>query len=249
MDDATRPPKASVTGDVILHILVGIVLAVTIILAFTQDGVDQTTTGMFVVLLGFLLLQRQGKLATVRFNRKGFEAIMAEAREATQGAEKATKEVKEFMKVSSVAVLGLIKRNMVVGGYSYDDQEQIKQEILTNLSQTGITPEEIADIEKESKWHECVAAEYVHCIMRAMNLLMDDGGRRSTEAQELRKRPLSNLATPDELEEFLSRHSMLTPEARELIEDYRHYLDRHEQRRPEMWKKRRDWGELTRPTN
>ena len=116
----------------------------------------------------------------------------------------------------------------------------------------GISPEEIADIEKKSEWHEYVAIDYVYHVLRGYGFTEGDAFKRGTERNEaidLLNRPVSNVATPDELKEFLTKHSMFTDEVRELIEDYRFYLERHEQRRPEVWDKRGEWYKWIRHTN
>jgi len=251
MGDAMRPPKTSSTFDWIIHALIAIVLVVAVVLAFTQDGVDQATTGFFVVFLAYLLFLRQGKLAAVKFNKEGFEATMAEVREAAQGAEKATKEVKEFMKITAAAVLGLVKRTGRGGGYSYDDKEQIRREYLTNLREMGMSLVEITEIDKKSGWHELIAVDYVGHILggRFFREIWWAIPEAWQEALGLLNRSGPNLATPDELREFLAKHHKLTDESRELIEDYRYYRERHEQRRPHVWAKRDEWYKLIAPTD
>lgn len=255
MEVAKGVLKANSRTDRILDILVGIVLVVVIILAFTKGGTDQVTTVFLIIFLAFLLFLRQGRLAKLKFNREGFEATMAEVREATQEAEKATKEINEFMKITAAAVLGLVKRTGRAGGYSYDDKEQIRQEYLTNLREMGVSHKEIEEIEKKSKWHEYVAVDYVYHILRGR--FFSPGREPSpeqarVEAKEMLNRPISNLATPDELEELMRKHSILTEEARELIEDYRSYREHHEQRRRDVWAKQSEWfkgGERGRAPN
>jgi hypothetical protein len=243
MEDAMKPGEASTTFDWIIHALIAIVLVVVIVLAFTQSGTGQATTALFVFLLALLLVLRQGRLATVKLNREGFEATMAEVREATKGAEKATREVKEFMKITAAAVLGLVKRTGRDGGYSYDDKEKIRREYLANLREMGLSTEEIEEIDKKSGWHELVTVDYIGHILggRYFRDVWWTDPEAWPEVLGLWNRLGPNLATPDELEAFLTKHHRLTDQGRELIKDYRYYLEHHEQRRPDVWAKRDEW--------
>lgn len=137
----------------IAHLMVGILFVVIIVFAFTKNGAD--AVGMEIVLtclFVFLVFLCQGRFQRLRFGKEDMELILAQAAEATGEARDATKEVNEFTKAASVAVLGLIKRSGGNGGYSDDDKKQIQQDILANLGEIGISRAEIEEIEKKSRW-------------------------------------------------------------------------------------------------
>ena len=252
MEDAKSGPKVTSAADrmldvmaIVLFIAV-IVLTVVSVLPFTKSElVAGAIEFSLACLLAVVLLLRTGRLEGLKFGKEGIEATLAEVREATHEARETTKEVKEFMKATSVAVLGLIKRSgKASGGYSYDDKEQIKQDILANLSTMGIPPDEIEDLERKSRWHEYTAVDYVNAILWGRFFSPGSecpSGTVRGEAKKLLNRPMSDVATPDELEELFSRGGLLTKESHELIEDYRYYLEHHDQRRPEVWAKRGEW--------
>jgi hypothetical protein len=256
MKDVKSKFKSTSTTDWILDamavvlFIVVIALIVVIVLPSTKSAlvlgvIEFPLVGLLVV----ILLLRTGRLNTLRFSKAGIEATMAEAREVTLRARETTKEIKEFMKNTSAAVLGLVKRSGRWGGYSYDEKEQVKAEVLINLREMGISEKEIEDIEKKSNWHEYVALDYVHDILGGQYHVWGSILGATEEADAFRSRPLSNLPTPDELKEFLTKHHVLTNEVREIVEDYQYYLEHHKQRRPEVWAKRDEWYKLIKRTD
>jgi len=172
-----------------------------IVFAFVKSGSELWGLVPIGSILIVILLRRQGKLEKLKFGRDGIEATMAKAHEATEEAREATKEIKELMKATSVAVLGLIKRTGRMGGYTYDEKEQIKQDILTRLSEMGISEDELKTIEDNSRWHDYTACDYVFHILQGRHFPSGNSfepGPQLAEAIELR-RGTSRIATPDEV--------------------------------------------------
>lgn len=231
--------------DNILYVMVGILFVVVIVFAFTKDGTG--AVGMEIVLgflFVFLVLLCHGTFDKPRSEEAGTAAILAAAEEAAQEARRVTKESRELVRVASAAILGLVQQSGRARGYSYDDKEQIRKNILAILGEMGILPEQIEATEKKSRWHEYTALDYVYYILQGEHFPSGDSFSPRAlleEATELRNRSVFNVASPEEVEKFLTRCGVLTLEARELIADYRHYLAHHEQRRPEIWAEREEW--------
>jgi hypothetical protein len=256
MEDARTDRTPASTADSVLTIMavvlfiVVIALTVVIVLPFTKnEPAIGAIEFSLICLLVFVLLLRQGRLVKVKLGKEGIEATMAEAREATKEARETTREVKEFMKSTSIAVLGLVKGTGRTGVYGYDDKERIRRDILSRLAAIGTSPEEIEAVEKESRWHEYVALDYVCSILGGRYNVWGGDLEAFQEADRLRSRAgtLSRMPTPDELETFLKEYSVVTPEVAGLIEDYQYYLKQHEQRRPEVWAKRDHWYKYLMP--
>jgi hypothetical protein len=256
MEDVKSESKATPTTDWVLTVMAGVLFLIVIALAVVITlpcAENKPAIGsiafLLICLLSVILLLRQGKLAKLEFSREGIVATMAKVQVATAQAEKATKEVRESMKTTAASVLGLVKRSGRWGGYSYDEKEEIKKELLANLSEMGISAEEVKNVEKKSMWHEYVALDYALNILGGQYNIWGFDPAAHAEASELRRRPASNVATPDEVEKLLTKYNMLNDEARELIQDYRYYLEHHKQRRPKVWAERDKWYKLIEPIN
>lgn len=195
-------------------------------------------TILSVVLLFFANLDKISKL---RFDKTGFEA---ETREVVKEARSTIKELQDLSKIMASTTLGLVKRTGRWGGYSYAEKEEIKKQTLNVLEKIGISPEDVEKVITESKWHKFTELDYVHFILggdKIPEILPSD---RIAQWKQLRHRDLDNLATPDELTHFFEQSNMLSPETKELIEDYSHYIRTRQQRRPDVWNNRGSWSHL-----
>ena len=74
------------------------------------------------------------------------------------------------------------------------------------------------------------------------NKLSDE---QKKEWRTLRGGGLTNILKPDELTHYFEKWGYLSEQVKELLEDYRYYIEFRKHRRPEVWRKRHDWLPLT----
>jgi hypothetical protein len=89
--------------------------------------------------------------------------------------------------------------------------------------------------------HRIVAVDYAYHILGGAAAPPDLPAAAEAEWRSFRERGLSRIPSPQELSEFFARYGMITPQRLHLIDDYRHYGEHHEHRRPEMWAQRKQW--------
>ena len=110
--------------------------------------------------------------------------------------------------------------------YSRREQEDILRSIRDLWTRLKIAPQEQAQLLTE--WHNWTAFDYT--IMIRNSLQLTDTLRQNVEVNSLYRRP-EGMPTPKDFEDILGRYTLLTPETRELLEDYKYYLEHHEHRR------------------
>lgn len=124
--------------------------------------------------------------------------------------------------------------------------DRLKSEVIADVIsvlETIRLPEEmkrktLADL------HRYVAFDYMHYILGGNRNIDTNSPECRKEWQALRGGGIDRIACPDELEQFLQKWNLLSPERSELIEDYRHYLKHEKHRRPDSWSQRDHWGGL-----
>lgn len=201
---------------------------------------------MVVMAVVFLLFANLDKISKFKFNKTGVEA---ETREIVKEAKSTIKELQDLSKIMALSTLGLVKRSGRWGGYSYDDKEKIKEETLSVLKKVGISDEECEKIINESKWHKYTEVDYVHYILGGSEIPKALPHERIPEWKSLRHRDLEHLATPEELTQFFEQIKLLNAEVKELINDYRYYIEYRKQRRPDIWKNRGSWSHFQKLKN
>lgn len=198
---------------------------------------------LFILCLALLFFANLESIKRLKFNKSGFEA---ETREVVKEARNTIKELQDLSKIMASTTLGLVKRSGRWGGYSYDEKENIKKEILDVLERLGIFGNDIEMVVAESKWHKFTELDYVYHILGG-NLLPEILSLpKISERQKLLSRDLNHIATPEELTQFFTHVGLLNNGVKELIKDYEHYIKFREQRRAEVWSNRGSWSHLLR---
>jgi hypothetical protein len=153
---------------------------------------------------------------------------------------------KEFRKLAAMTGELLIDLNSAQGRFTGDGdgekRDARKGQILDSLRSIGLTAGDLAAIAaSDREWN---IIDYVGGILRSARNKVP--GERLGEWQAATK-PLSDTVeglkstSPDTLRNLLEQFGLLDPERIALIEDYRHYINTGEQRRPSIWSQRYAW--------
>jgi len=197
----------------------------------------------FLALLCFANLE---KFSWFKASQSGFEAKIREAKVATEEARSTIKQLKSLGKIMAHITLGLVKRIGRVGGYPYDEQQEIKGTTLNVLREIGIPEKEIEEVVSKSQWHKFVEFDFALAILGGSRAWPPDlpQNLQGEWSKFRRKHGFNNIPKPAELTKLLDKCGLLSEEAKEVIKDYEHYIKFRKQRRPEIWKKRKDWSHL-----
>ena len=194
---------------------------------------------MIIISVVFLFFANLDKISKLKFDKTGFEA---ETREVVREAKSTIKELQDLSKIMALSTLGLVKRSGRWGGYSYDDKEKIKDQTLSVLKKVGIPHKECESILTESNWYKYTELDYVLHVLGGNEIPQALPHERIAKWKDLRHRSLDNLATPEELTQFFEQLGLLNGEVKELIEDYKYYIEHRKQRRPDVWSNRANWS-------
>lgn len=148
-------------------------------------------------------------------------------------------ELRALASVVVTTTLSLVKRSGRIGGYNDVEEQRIRDELLALLRRLGVKE---VDIQAAlSEWHRFVEFDYVGWILNSYTLPRWLPTAEVERWHELSSGGIQHIASPDQLEQFYDNYGRLTPEIRELIADYRYYIEHRKHRRPAVWAKR---GEL-----
>ena len=234
----------------------GALVALGFCLWFGKSKTGKDSWVMIPTLIAFLALlifANLDKFSEFRFKifKTVLEGKIREAEEATQEAKSTIKQLRSLAKIMAHTTLGLVKRTGRLGGYSYDEKEEVKESTLKVLREIGISEEEIEEVVSKSQWHKFVEFDYAHLILGGSRAWPPDLPQvlRGEWSKFRRKFGFNNIAKPADLTEILDKYGLLSDEAKELITDYEYYIKHRKQRRPEVWAKREKWSHLRRNNN
>ena len=126
-----------------------------------------------------------------------------------------------------------------VGRYASPDDRyfRIMGEIEKNLKGLGISHRKIEEI--LGPWYDAKLMDHVHAIRNVVGAIPEASPKRTDTWNQLFGRATFDpLPTPEELTTGLEVCGVLTDEVIWAIEDYRHFLERKELRRPDIWLRR-----------
>ncbi len=185
-----------------------------------------------------LIMANLDQIAEFKASGAGIEA---KTREVLARAQNTLNELQLLSKIVASISLSLVKRSGRLGGYSEDEQDQIKSSVLTVLKNIGIPEKELSDVLID--WNKFTEFDYAYGILGS-NVPSDLPQKEVEEWNNLRADGLDHIPSPEAIEKFLQKVNKLTPERQELLADYRHYIEHHEHRRPDVWLKRGEWPGL-----
>ncbi len=224
--------------------------AIIVLIVCVCFGLSRNYQPMWVTFFAFGILLFYAyidKISEFRIDKSGF---MAKTREFLKEAKSTIKELQSLSKIMASTTLGLVKKTGRLGGYSYDEKENIKEATLKVLHEIGVSEEEIEEVVIDSKWHEYVEYDYAHHILGGSSIKPADFPQELWPLwKEFREFGLDNIPKPAEITELLDKCGLLSEESKELIKDYEHYIKKRKQRRLEIWKKRWKWNHLNKNEN
>lgn len=175
------------------------------------------------------------KLARFRVSTEGLEA---ETREVVREAKDTLSELRDLASLVAANTLSLIQQSGRLGGYSDEEKDLRRIEIEDLLRKLGINQSKMDSILDE--WHRFVEHDYRHYALGKGLLEKDIPLPAQAEWERLRGGGITRIAQPDEIERFYLDAGILTDERREVITDYRYYIQHKRHRRPEVWARRHD---------
>lgn len=193
----------------------------------------------FGALLFFANIDR---ISEFTLGSSGFKAKTKEVAEVVEQARGAMSELQLLSKIVASTTLSLVKRSGRMGGYSDEEEEYIKGSVLNVLRQIGISEKELPDVLRD--WYRFEKFDYYYYIMGGSVNVSDQLRGRVSEWTKSHQFGFKNIAKPEELMQFLQEADCYSDEAKELIEDYKYYLEFRKHRRPEVWRRRKDWSHL-----
>jgi hypothetical protein len=216
--------------------IVAFIAAMTLELFYGNKGF--LLAGM-VAFVALLIAANLDRIVQVKASKDGFEV---HARAVVERAEIAVSELQLLAKALAELSLSLVIRQGRIGGYSDDEQNQIKASVLGVLGKLGVAQTEIDSTMEE--WHRVVEFDYAHHILGGSRIPNVKDPELHKEWRALRQGGFSATASPDAVRSFLLKFGLLTSAREELLEDYEHYRETKVHRRPDIWLDRQNWGHL-----
>ncbi|WP_454669548.1 hypothetical protein [Achromobacter kerstersii] len=194
--------------------------------------------------LFFLVCANADRIAEVSATREG---ITAKTRDLVRKTEGAINELQMLAAQLAALGLSLIKRQGRLGGYSVDEEQQLRTSTLEVVRRLGVAD---IDIRKAmSSWHAAEDFDYVQGILGNSRLPAPRDEKELIEDwKRLRAFQFGEAPTPTDVRSFLAKHQLLDPLRQTLVEDYEYYIRHREHRRPDVWAKHLEWPPLERST-
>jgi len=207
-------------------------------------GFNGKTAVLTVGFLSFAALLFATNLDRISEFKATGSGIEAKTREVLQRAEVTLSELQALAKQVGRVTLSLVKRSGRIGGYSDEEEMQIKESVVNVLKQVGIPDSELREV--LSEWHRFTEFDYAHFILGAHTT--PDGAALEVleEWKDLRSGGINKIPTPEEIKSFLEKHGFVTPELQEWLKDYEYYVQFRTHRRPEVWEQRESLPRLKR---
>ena len=229
--------KTTQTKKLIFYTLAFIVLAVAIGAGFSR--INAVLIVGFLAFIFIMFINNLDRISEIKANGKGFEA---KTREVIEEAKITIKEMQNMVKLISTTELSLVMRTGRWGGYSDEEKEILKDNVLDILTQLNISKEEQEIVLVE--WHKWIIFDYVNYILGGPTIPSGVSKYVINQWKQLRRRGINDKPTPDELTAFLQSSNCLTDKRKDLIEDYKYFIKYKKHRRPDEWHNRANWGVL-----
>jgi len=185
--------------------------------------------------LALLFFANMDRIATFKASAQGIEATTRAAEAVVKRAEATLAELQDLATVVAKIQMSLLARNGRNAGYTDGEQENFRKETVALLSRIGVSAEKQADVLAEA--HRLIALDYANCILPPMAPLLPR--EFYPEFYRLRKQiEQGEPPAPDEMEAFFRSVNKDNDQIRDWIEDYRHYLQEKQHRRPDDWARR-----------
>lgn len=193
----------------------------------------------FFGFIGLLVAANLDRISEFKASRSGIEA---KTREVIARAETTLSELQLLGRNVAEVTLSLVKRSGRLGGYTDDEQESIKESVLTVLKKVGVPEKELLDVLKD--WHTFVEFDYAHAILGGHTVPEGVDPAVAQEWKAIRSGGIVRVPTPEEIRTFLTKHRLSIDCLDDYLKDYEYYRLHRKHRRPEIWKDRSNWGRL-----
>jgi hypothetical protein len=190
----------------------------------------QNSTIIVIAGFGCLLL---ANIDSIKLFKAGATGVEAQMRDLVVEAEGKIEHLRELATLMAEMTLSLMKRAHRWKGYEYHEEKIITKRIEDLLNNLKVDEEERNLIFKE--FHQWEILDYAFWALGNALKPQDIKRDQQREFDELKDRGIHNPASPDQIESFYSKAGLLTPERKEILEDYRYYLKHFEHRRPDVW--------------
>ena len=206
---------------------------------FAYFGDHQAMWAGIVVGIFFQFLFHIDRIESFKFS---LQSVEAKTRDMITKAENTLSELQILAQYVAEISLSLVKRQGRLGGYDDDEKEEIREKILDTLKQIGINEKTMQDVLIE--WYKIDDFDYAHYILGGSKIPETKVREKIAKWNSLRNGNFKNIPTPETLRQFLIE-TMLTNDGIEgYLEDYEYFKKFRKHRRPEVWHKRVNWGNL-----
>ena len=197
----------------------------------------------------FAVLANIDRIESLKASFIGIEAKIREVNEVIEETKATLRALQELVAVAGAAVIELgAGAGRYGGGQTIGSKDVRRQQVLSVLERAGLSARQIGEVASADR--EWVIADYVQGIFAVFN-----NGRRLTKEQKqylqkfsLPGRTTMTWPTPDECEVAMDMFRINDRFSRELLNDYRFYLQTGTQRRPQVWADRGNWQTANRST-
>lgn len=217
--------------------LIGISLAVlAIAIYFGFKGNKSLLRWGFAAFATLLIFAHINQIKSFRI---GINGLQAETKGVIGEARNTIKEMQALAKVMARTTLSLTKRHNRLGGYSDDEENEIFKSVKDVLNRLGIPAKEQEEI--FSEWYKINDFDYVYYILCDGAPIKGLASDQQKERMRLINSGLTNVPSPEEVENFLRNAGLLSDKNKELLEDLKYYKVHRKHRRPSEWKRRWHW--------
>jgi hypothetical protein len=196
---------------------------------------------MSVAFLAFIACLIAANLDRISEFRASAAGVEAKTREVIAKAESTLSELQLLARTVAEVTLSLVKRNGRMGGYSDQEEEKIKTQVLDVLRNLKTSDKDLPHIMEE--WDRFTEYDYAMAILGG-NTVPDADTEVIEKWQTLRDGGIVKIPSPQEIRKFLEDHGFMTEARSEYIDDYKYYQVHKEHRRRDVWQARREWGRL-----
>lgn len=227
--------KLQICWDQRFNIAGALLAAITAITA-PMEGGDSWPIAMLCI--AFFIIGNLDRFENFKAGPGGIEATLKKELQKTNDRIDELKELAVLFGDTTIANIAMMGR---WDGFSDEQEEKMISDIVDYYDKLGI-PE---DQKQKSLALRYLTLEHDYRILctggHKVPGDLPDGAKDGWDV--IREGGLVEIAKPDEIEKYFKDAGILTAQRKELIADYRHYLEHRKHRRPEIWAQRQDlWG-------
>ena len=209
-------------------------------------GYNGSNSVLFTCLIAFGFLLFAANMDQISEFKATSTGIEAKTREVLQQTENTLLELQILARIVSETTLSLVKRSGRLGGYDDEEEERIKNDVLSVLKEIDIPASEHEKVLQD--WYQLTERDYTYYIIGGSQRPAGYADNKIEQEWEA-LRSSQKASTPDEIRTFLQKWDLLNVEREEQLKDYEYYQEHRKHRRPAIWKERESWGYLTKPNN